>query len=283
MNGMERFEYYLNQVQDLLNRSEAESNRGWWLFTNGLRTPMFMLEALAKLYSKLHDKEIFNKLQDRFKQLEDVLGDIDHYHAFENLNKDSVVVEPKTLTYFRDNKEKHLVLLNEILTDKKWIVKEDSRIEKIRKKLSEVKWLPEHEEMLEIKKFYLKAIASIKDFYQSIDGPFTDMEDQVHEIRRKVRWLSIYTQALRGCIQLSDNEIPKPHIQKYLLPEIVNSSFNQLPDPVGCRYVLRLEKNYFLALSWFIAELGKLKDAGLGIMALEEASNHIRDLSLIHI
>jgi hypothetical protein len=35
-----------------------------------------------------------------------------------------------------------------------------------------------------------------------------------------------------------------------------------------------LDKNHFLALSWLISELGKLKDAGLGILVLEEASTH---------
>ena len=45
-------------------------------------------------------------------------------------------------------------------------------------------------------------------------------------------------------------------------------------------YFLLFEKNYFLALSWMISELGILKDKGLKILAITEAwqqttgSNH---------
>jgi len=277
MTGRERFEFYLNQVQDLLNKAKVEENPGWWLFSNNLRTPVFMLEALSKLYGKLHDKSIFNKLQDRFKQLEDVLGDIDHYNAYESEYAEAAMVAAVNVTYLREQKEMHVQLLNELLSDEKWIDSETPRVDKIRKKLSEVNWLSEQEEMIAIKKFYLKAISSIQVFYGTTNGRFTDMEEEVHEIRRKLRWLSIYTQALRGSIQLSDKALPESYLEKYLVPDIVNSPFNKLPEPVGCRYVLLLEKNYFLALSWLIAELGKLKDAGLGIIVLEEASKHNRD------
>ncbi|HMJ46330.1 MAG TPA: hypothetical protein VK498_03330, partial [Ferruginibacter sp.] len=108
MSGMQRFEYYLNHVQELLQRSVRKEDPGWWLFTNGLRTPMFMLEALAKFHTKLYDKKIFKKLQEKFKQLEDVLGDIDYYNEYENNYKDSGEVEASILTYFQNKKEKHL-------------------------------------------------------------------------------------------------------------------------------------------------------------------------------
>lgn len=274
MNGIERFGYYLTQVEELLAKSETEENPGWWLYTNDLRTRIFMLEALAKLYSKLHNKTIFEKLQERFKEIEDVLGDINYYDEYENKYKNNPGVSGEILTYFRQKKVKHIQLFNEILSDNKWIKHESLRVKKIRKKLTDVQWLKEDEEMLAIKQYYYKAIESIKEFYFSGPAQFTDMEDQVHELRRKLRWLSIYPQALRGSIQLSVKVLPEPTIEKYLVPEIINSPFNKLPDPTGFHHLLLLEKNYFLALSWLIAELGKLKDAGLGNLVLQEAIKH---------
>jgi hypothetical protein len=42
--------------------------------------------------------------------------------------------------------------------------------------------------------------------------------------------------------------------------------------PAGTnRYLLMFNKDYFLALSWMIAELGKLKDQGLRTVLLTEA------------
>lgn len=277
MNGSERFEFYLSKVQELLDKSKTEPNPGWWLFTNGFRTPMFMLEALAKLYNKLHDKDTFEKLQDKFKQLEDVLGDIDYYNAYGEEYKNMAEVSPQAIEHFREKKEEHLQLLNDVLVEEKWIGSGENRVEKIRANLKDLDWLSEKEEMFAIRKFYVKAIESIKEFYASLNGAFTDMESQVHEIRRKLRWLSIYPQALQGCIQLKEQALAESHVEKYLIPEIVNSPFNKIPAPSNNEYILYLEKNYFLSLSWLIAELGKLKDAGLGLIAIAEASKHNRD------
>jgi hypothetical protein len=97
------------------------------------------------------------------------------------------------------------------------------------------------------------------------------MEADVHELRRKIRWLSIYPQALQGCIQLSKNKKIPAYLNKYLTKEIITSPFNKMPDAGNCHYFLMLDGNHFYALSWMIAKLGNLKDNGLQIIALREA------------
>ena len=93
----------------------------------------------------------------------------------------------------------------------------------------------------------------------------------MHELRRKLRWLSIYPQALGGCIQLTETPSNDDNVSKYLVPEIVNSPFNKLPPPGANRYLLMFNKDNFLALSWMISELGKLKDQGLRVVVMAEA------------
>jgi len=97
------------------------------------------------------------------------------------------------------------------------------------------------------------------------------MEADVHELRRKLRWLSIYPQALRGCIQLAESKKAAKHLTKYLTKDIVNSPYNKMPDAGDSKHFLLLGKNYFYALSWMIDALGNLKDNGLHIIALKEA------------
>jgi len=76
---------------------------------------------------------------------------------------------------------------------------------------------------------------------------------------------------LQGAVQYSKGRMTAPHLKKYLTKEIVNSPFNKFP-PVGNNTSLILvNKNYFLALSWIIAGLGKLKDEGLLITGVAEA------------
>ncbi len=97
------------------------------------------------------------------------------------------------------------------------------------------------------------------------------MEEDVHELRRKLRWLSIYPQALQGSIQLADNNKKANQLSKYLTKEITNSPFNKMPDAGDSKNFLLLDKNYFLSLSWMIDALGKLKDNGLTIVGVREA------------
>ena len=93
----------------------------------------------------------------------------------------------------------------------------------------------------------------------------------MHDLRRELRWLSIYPQALGGLMQLKSNAEPPEFLKKYLTPEITSSLYNIMPDGSALSYHIMLNDDYFYALSWLIAELGKLKDSGLKIILLEES------------
>ena len=80
--GKARFDYQLNKVNALLSEAKNQENPALWLFLHDLRTPMFMLESLSKMYAQLHNKPFFTEINERFKEIEDVLGAIDYYAAF---------------------------------------------------------------------------------------------------------------------------------------------------------------------------------------------------------
>ena len=274
LQGPGRFEYYLIQLEDLLLKAAVKKNPALFLYQNDARTKLFMLEGLSKLYAGLHDKKRFLYAMEYFKTLEDMIGAVDYYDAFaKDFLEDSIM--PSTIRLFVESKrEEKLKAINEILIKKKWISADLYRTKKIRKRIKKADWkIPEKEVEL-IKEFYFKEIEKINAFYKETGEQFTDIELQVHDLRRKLRWLSIYPQALRGCVQLVDNEIETPEIAKYLIPEIINSSFNILPQPGNNRFFVQLEKNYFLALSFVISALGKIKDQGLRIVAIAEAVKH---------
>jgi hypothetical protein len=129
----------------------------------------------------------------------------------------------------------------------------------------------EKQEVKAIESVYLTSIKKIKAFAAENERGFTELETQVHELRRKLRWLSIYPQALQGCIQLTKTASNDKNVKKYLTPEIVNSPFNKMPAAGANRDLLMFKKDYFLALSWMISELGRLKDLGLRAVALYES------------
>jgi hypothetical protein len=269
-NGPLRFVYFLNKIQLLLDVAAKQKNPALWLYKNDARTPLFMLEGLCKMYAGIANKKKFTKLKDQFKLLEDTIGAIDYY---DNIAKDigaNKKIQASITGYLLAQTREKIQSLNEILVEKEWLSPGNNRIKKIQKKLNEIDWLHEKEEIKAISEFYGEAIYVINEFIQTDAYHFDNVEADVHELRRKLRWLSIYPQALLGCIQLSKNKTSPKYLAKYLTKEITSSAFNKMPD-ANNKYFLLLQQNYFYSLSWMIAELGKIKDKGLLAVAVKEA------------
>lgn len=272
-NGSSRFTFYIDQVDKLLLDAAKQKNAALWLYQNNARTPIFMLEGLAKLYGGLHNHKRFGKIGDHVKLLEDGLGAIDYFDGFSKAFAQDKTLPAGLAQYAQAKSLEKAGLLNKLLRKAKWIGADANRIGKLRNKLDGADWLEEKPEMNAIEAFYRESIGKINIFAKSFRSGFTELESQVHELRRKLRWLSIYPQALQGCVQLTDSASNDANVAKYLTPEIVNSPFNKMPAAGTNTYLLTLNRDYFLALSWMIAELGKLKDQGLRFVVLNEAGS----------
>lgn len=269
--GKSRFVFYLTQLQNILEKAESSENVAVSIYSQNARTPLFMFEALTRIYKRMHNKKEFKKLNLLFKDFEDRLGSIDFYDGFYHEFENDKRMPDLIISYVDDKKEEALKLLGEDLKETKWIGKHKKRIAKIINKLEKIDWLDEKEDTREILKVYQHYVDKITERYQVNKIRFTDLENDVHELRRELRWLSIYPQALRGLMQLTPKTEPAEFLKKYLTPEIVSSPYNVMPDGSGLQDYITLDRNYFFALSWMISELGKLKDAGLKIDLVEES------------
>ena len=271
-NGQLRFEYHLNQLQELITKSSKQKNPALWLYQNNARTPLFMLEGLAKMFAGIHNKKKFSKIKEHVKLLEDAIGQIDYYDAFAKEFVTNKKIPAVITNYLQAQSREKIQSLNEILHENNWLGDDAGRIDKIRKKLGEADWQDEKEEIKSIHEYYITAINKILEFINEKNFQFTNVEKDLHEFRRMIRWLSIYPQALRGCIQLSSPKTPTPkYLVKYLTKAVKTSPYNILPDAAEQKQFLLFDKNRFYALSWLIAELGNLKDSGLKIEVIKEA------------
>jgi hypothetical protein len=270
-NGIARFNFYIVQLEDLLLKASREKNPALWLYNNDARTILFMLESMAKLYGKIHNEKRFSKIKEHFKELEDSLGAIDYYNAFAKEFAGNAAIPAAVTEYLQAQAREKTQHLNDMLSSKKWIGAKEKRLKKIWEKLADADWQKPVKEIKSILGIYLDAIEDIKVLVLSASKGFTELENELHEFRRKLRWLSIYPQSLQGAVQLTDSQVMDDDLATYLTPEIVHSPFNKMPDAGNNTAFLLLEKNYFLALSWMIAALGRLKDDGLRFFAIAEA------------
>ncbi|MES2431194.1 MAG: hypothetical protein V4556_09660 [Bacteroidota bacterium] len=278
-NGSARFDFFLNQCLTLIAKAAKQKDPGLWLYQNNFRTPIFMLEGLSKLYIDIHDKKKFSSLKEQFKIIEDAIGAVDYYQSFAKELAQNEKIPAEAIQYLTDQATIKTQSLNKLLIKENWLTLENNRISRIQKKLSKIDWLKEKKEIKEINKFYGTAIYEIVEFAQATNFNFDNVEEDIHELRRKLRWLSIYPHALKGAIQLINSKNTPDHLSKYLTQEITTSPFNKMPDVGDCKHFLLLEQNYFLALSWMIAELGKIKDNGLRIIVLKEALQQTSSIS----
>jgi len=277
--GNSRFEHYLKKIEALLEDAVKDPNPALWLYSHDARTPLFMLEGLSRLYEGLHNKKKFGKLKEHFKLLEDGIGQIDYYEYYAKIFLESPTIPVHVREYVQAQAREKVQRLNDVLVSEKWITEGKKRLAKIRKSLNKADWMNQKEEVFAIRSFYEKEINSIHSFVKQANGQFTHMENQVHEFRRDVRWLSIYPQALQGMIQLSNSGLSENATAFYCTEDIVNSPYNVMPDAGDQHWFLLLEKNYFYALSWVIAAIGDLKDQGLQVFAVTEALQQVDQLS----
>lgn len=99
-------------------------------------------------------------------------------------------------------------------------------------------------------------VGKCAEFFYSHEE-FTDMEAHVHEMRRKLRWISIYAQSLSGLVALYNPRRDYGWESKFITQAEIKSPFNKLPagDPK-----IFMAKKPFLALSFLIRRLGEIKD-----------------------
>ena len=262
------FLFYSKQLQTLLTKASKQKNPTLWLYTNDARTPLFMLEGLTRLHNKAFNETIFDKWNKRFKKLEDLFGEIDQYLVLEKELKTNKKVTNEVLKYFTVNSNNFINKCNQRLSEKEWL---NDKLLSFDEKLGEFSVDYNKEYIDELTFSLIDEIDAILSFCVKCDYQFTKLEEQVHELRRKLRWLSIYAQALQGLIQLKKSTKKSKYQINYFTKDVLNLPYNKLPSKPKNTVIIEFDSDSFFALSWLIKELGKLKDNGLKIEQLSNA------------
>lgn len=262
------FLFYSSQLQDLLLKSSKQKNPALWLYKNNVRTILFMLEALTRLHNHAFDEKLFGKWNKRFKKLEDLFGEIDQYAAFENELKLNKKIGKEVVKYFTINTANYLEKCNRRLVEKEWF---NDKLHSFDYKLSEFDVEYNQGYLNDLKHSMHDEIDAILQFAKKSNYQFTKIEEEVHELRRKLRWLSVYAQALNGLVQLKKSTKKTKFQINYFTKDILKSPYNVLPSRPKNTPIIELDDDSFFALSWIIKELGTLKDQGLKIQKLSDA------------
>lgn len=262
------FLFYSAQLQDLLKRASNQKNPALWLYKNNARTILFMLESLTRLHDDAFNEKLFGKWNKRFKKLEDLFGEIDQFASLENELKLNEKITKEIVKYFTVNTSNFLDKCNRRLIEKEWF---SDKLKSFDYKLSEFDVEYNQGYLDDLKYSMIDEVESILKFVKKSNYHFTKIEEEIHELRRKLRWLSIYAQSLNGLIQLKASGKKGKFQINYFTKDILKSPYNIVPTRPKNTAIIEFDHDSFFALSWMIKELGSLKDKGLKVQKLSDA------------
>jgi hypothetical protein len=244
----------------------AKAMSGHRLYVEKGRTPLFELQALARLERGIRDEtEVFDGLLGLIKRLEDTIGDIDYWWVF--LEKGEKRGLPAEVVAWAANKHAQACgrlegwLSAGDWVDHKYIAEETDvtlRTRKIGEALLEQDWLKPKKERQRLGDFFVERLRKLHESALALN--MDDLEGGVHELRRKLRWFSIYPRALDGLVVLDMKASPPSGWDRYVVDEIVKSPFSTLPDADPEYDPIAIPAPLFYALSWIIDDLGRVKD-----------------------
>ena len=88
-----------------------------------------------------------------------------------------------------------------------------------------------------------------------------DVEHGIHELRRKLRWIAIYSSCLLGKVKIEKNE-KSDSLKIYVTKENINNKFNNL-SKFKVDSPLYFTQGGFYAMNILIADIGDIKDKAL--------------------
>ena len=253
------FLVYSSEINKLFVKAKTQKNPALWLYTNNARVSFFMIESLCRIFDNGLNNPWFAHWHKTFKKLEDSLGQIDFYDAFIKEYSVNKKLSPDVIYYLQTKREKALKKFEKRISKENYLNLGLKNFETEFKKQN-IKF--DAATITKIERVIKTELTAIKQFASYNNYTYSYLEDHVHELRRKLRWIGIYSQSLQGIIKLTDSKQNYSWKKKYLTKEILQSPFNNIPLNKFEKYI-EVEKNHFYALNWIIRELGILKDRGL--------------------
>jgi hypothetical protein len=253
----------LQSLENIAKKTKNDKEPHLAFYKFGSRNVLFKLEALYRIYRSIEDEDLFNDLLSKSKEVEDQLGQYDFHLWIYNeisLNKN---IPKEVIEHFKKNVSIAEDSLKKFLETSGWLISTSENYQADISKLREFKWPSIEVFTTKLNKFLIKQVSKIIHDFDDNEYNLDEIEVGIHELRRKIRWISIYASSVEGVIQLKSSNNSTASFQKYLQPDVVNNPYNKLPAKLKDSRIIYIKSIYFYALSWIIEELGKLKDEGL--------------------
>ncbi len=267
---------YSQQLLLQFKKAKTTKNPALYLYTHNARTPLFMAQSVTRILVNLNASPNFESWHKAFKKVEDALGEIDFYDVTIKSFIKNKLIKKNQIDYLIKKKNKAIDKLNKKLIEKEFYLSVFNQII-----LANELNLNNTLIINEIKKHIAKEVNYISEFFSQFPKSFNNMELQVHELRRKLRWLSIYAQSLNGIIVLKKVTTKYEWEKQFITASEKTSIYNNLNVVKNLNNYIYFNHKVFYALSFIIKKLGNIKDLGLNIYLIEKSirKTHIQKIN----
>jgi hypothetical protein len=256
---LERLMGCVAQLHTLLNSETKVDKLVDELCGHDARRNVFQLEGFLKLYKGHLSKDVETSLS-VVKELEDALG---NYTVRRDIRKSAEDKgAPAAVVKHLKTQEKAGRQELERLVEKEWMPQgkhdRSPALKDILRSLADEKWGSYGEDMKYIR-------SRMSDHLHKVDTTHYDMrqlDSGIHELRRNMRWIPLYIEALGGVVQLSEAKNPVAELRQTLDTPMAQHKNAQLPQSDREEDPIRISKSVYVGFLQAVEDLGQVKDRG---------------------
>lgn len=254
-----RFAAHTGPLRAVLGSRRSPEEIGREFIDSNMRQHVFRLEALLRLYVPRRGSS-FEAWKNEVRDLGTRTGDCMRARDAARFARDAQA-PPRAIEYLLGVERDCVKEYARFLTGQGWVAadgKGPSRFDTMLDQLRAVKWESPGDD-----RAYL--LGRLRKDLGDLDRAEFDMNDfdrGLHELRRKLRGFLLSTLAFNGMIQFEDESEPDPRFKDLLTQPVARDKYAQLPPPEDGMASCRVPRSLYLGVVQYVAELGRIKDAG---------------------
>lgn len=210
-NSIEKLSSALKAIHKQLSEEGDAVKQGKILLKSGVRVAAFDMQSLGRLYADYPEKDIKKLIKDvrkSGKDLEDALGAFDKFESM-NEKKEAKEAAGELMTLIYDE----------------GFLDEDGEtplLKKLKKEVGNANWKSEQVD----RSFVLSQLIAQLEVVRTTPYDMGRLEEGLHELRRELRWFSIYGRNIDGLLTAQKASCP---ISKTPFAQYADKKYSTLP------------------------------------------------------
>lgn len=233
------------------------------------RASVFNIQALGRLYKD--EARLFSEMRDRFRELEDSIGEYQKWIDYENQGIRDGASEA-VISRLKANREHGRALLENALVSSGFLPSNGQKpyLKALRESLHAYAWKSVEDD----RKLMVEKLSETLEKAKVAQYNFAHLEEGngVHEFRRKMRWFSMETRGLNGLIVLKPRTEACPvESWSYLIRnDIAGTKYAVLPPAATETQPIALSACLYLKVARMVEDVNQIKAKAEAIDSLSE-------------